>query len=53
MKKVTKLCGTKKTFVLMSNDDKIELLKNLTYICKKCQKESKDKMFLCYPEIKK
>ena len=53
MKKITKLCGTKKSIFMLNNEDRIQLTKNEIYICKKCERVTKDKIFICYPEIKK
>jgi transcription initiation factor TFIIIB Brf1 subunit/transcription initiation factor TFIIB len=48
---ITKLCGTKKSFFILSQNEK-ESSKNKEYFCKKCQRVCKEKIFLCYPFIK-
>lgn len=53
MKKIEKLCGTKKTIIILNSEEETKQQENITFFCKKCQRESKDKIFLCYPEIKK
>lgn len=50
MKKVTKLCGTKKNYIILPQDE--ELTSNQIYVCNKCKRISKEKIFLCYPELK-
>ncbi|QKF67257.1 hypothetical protein AVENP_1711 [Arcobacter venerupis] len=50
MKKVTKLCGTKKNYIILPQDEKLTL--NQIYVCNKCKRISKEKIFLCYPELK-
>jgi hypothetical protein len=50
MKKITKLCGTKKNYIILPLDEKIN--SNQIYFCNKCKRETKEKILLCYPEIK-
>ncbi|WP_158310007.1 hypothetical protein [Arcobacter sp. L] len=50
MKKITKLCGAKKTYIILPLDEKIT--SNQIYFCNKCKKTTKEKNLLCYPEIK-
>jgi hypothetical protein len=50
MKKVTKLCGTKKNYIILPFDDEITFTQ--IYVCNKCKRISKEKILLCYPELK-
>jgi hypothetical protein len=50
MKKVTKLCGTKKTYIILPQDEK--LAHDQIYSCNKCKRVTKEKILLCYPELK-
>ncbi|MDD3008908.1 MAG: hypothetical protein RBR70_06545 [Arcobacter sp.] len=50
MKKIIKLCGTKKNYIILPQDEKLN--SNQIYFCNKCKRESKEKILLCYPEIK-
>lgn len=50
MNKITKLCGTKKTYIILPQDEKVT--ENQIYFCNKCKRETKEKILLCYPEIK-
>ena len=52
MKKITKVCGNKRSFIILSDEDKLHV-PNRMYYCKKCQGTSKEKIFLCHPETKK
>ena len=49
MKKITKLCGTKKSYIIIHDETSNS---NQIYICNKCKRETKEKILLCYPEIK-
>ena len=50
MNKITKLCGTKKTYIILPEDEKVS--PNQIYFCNKCKRETKEKILLCYPETK-
>lgn len=50
MNKITKLCGTKKTYIILPEDEKAS--PNQIYFCNKCKRETKEKILLCYPETK-
>ena len=50
MNKITKLCGTKKTYVILPQDEKV--VENQIYFCNKCKRETNEEILLCYPEIK-
>jgi hypothetical protein len=50
MHKITKLCGTKKSYIILPEDEKIE--SSLIYFCNNCKRETKEKILLCYPETK-
>lgn len=52
MKKITKVCGNKRSHIILPQDNKLDLpCKN--YYCKKCHGTSKERIFLCHPEAKK
>ncbi len=50
MKKITKLCGTKKSCIILPQDEKAT--PNQIYFCTKCKRESKEKFLLCSPKPK-
>lgn len=50
MKKITKLCGTKKSCIILPQDEKLPV--NQIYFCTKCKRETKEKILLCSPKIK-
>jgi|GEM_PF-5161746 len=50
MNKITKLCGTKKSYIILPQDEK--LAPNQIYFCMKCKRETTEKILLCSPKIK-
>lgn len=50
MHKITKLCGTKKSYIISPKDEKTE--SSQIYFCNNCKRETKEKIFLCHPKIK-
>jgi hypothetical protein len=50
MKKITKLCGTKKSCIILPQDEKSA--SNQIYYCTKCKRETKEKILLCSPKVK-
>ncbi len=50
MHKITKLCGTKKSYIILPEDEKLE--SSLIYFCNNCKRETKEKILLCHPKIK-
>ena len=50
MKKIIKLCGTKKNYIILPQNE--ELAQNQIFICNKCKRITKEKTLVCYPELK-
>lgn len=50
MKKITKLCGTKKSYIILPQDEK--LTQSQSYSCNKCGRITKEKNLICSPELK-
>lgn len=50
MNKITKLCGTKKSCIILPQDEKST--PDQIYFCTKCKRETKEKILLCSPKTK-